>query len=123
MSINTITSPLSAHLLDSLVADHPNKIQLLISEIEEKKLLYKLLLIYEYGKGNLNNISLISDSLSFTTALKGYFKTGYDISEFSLCAAIDYTAQYDMRIDFEVNPAKAELLLSGEDIRERFDEI
>lgn len=87
----------------------------LISILIESKLLYTLILHYEYGKGNIQNVQLIKDSINFETDSSGTLAVGYDINEFSVCAAIDYTGQYKMLLHFVLDPLNLSLLLTGEE--------
>jgi hypothetical protein len=79
------------------------------------KVLYTLMLDYEYGKGNLQNVALIEDSLIASTDSTGTFKLSYDINEFSVCAALDYTGAYTMVVNYKLNLDAGELVLTGED--------
>lgn len=85
--------------------------------------LEKLILDYEYGKGKIENIGILKDSLVSDHNLKGKFKAEYQISEFSMCAAIDYTDDHAMDIDFAIDKDTNELILTGETRYERSDEL
>ncbi|MBC7567873.1 MAG: hypothetical protein H7223_13015 [Pedobacter sp.] len=84
----------------------------------ESKVLYTLMLDYEYGKGNLQNVELVDDSLIFTSAHAGILKVSYDINEFSICSALDYTGAYKMLLNFQIDVQTGEISLTGE---ERFE--
>lgn len=98
-------------------------IHLLEHHINKTGELEQLILDYEYGKGKIENIEIIKDTLGSDDNLKGKFKAGYQISEFSMCAAIDYTDNHAMDIDFEIDKTANELILTGETRYERSDEI
>ena len=85
--------------------------------------LEKLILDYEYGKGKIENIEILKNTLVSDYSLKGKFKAGYQISEFSMCAAIDYTDNHAMDIDFVIDKITNELILTGETRYERSDEL
>lgn len=95
-------------------------LEVLINESGE---LDKLILEYEYGKGKIENVKVLKDSLSSDANLKGKFKAVYQISEYSICAAIDYTDDHTMDIDFAIDKTSNELILTGETRYERFDEL
>ncbi|MEJ7557678.1 MAG: hypothetical protein WKF66_05170 [Pedobacter sp.] len=77
--------------------------------------LYTLILDYEYGKGNLSNVKLIENSLVMNSEATGSFRVSYDINEFSVCSALDYTGVYSMLLNFVLNWESAEIVLTGED--------
>jgi hypothetical protein len=79
------------------------------------KVLYTLILDYEYGKGNLQNVALIKDSIVFTSEGTGTLRVSYDINEFSVCAALDYTGAYTMLLHFKLNAITREISLTGEE--------
>ncbi|HKG04998.1 MAG TPA: hypothetical protein VKB19_00995 [Pedobacter sp.] len=97
--------------------------QWITAEVTKSGALEGLILEYEYGKGKLQQVQMVPESLSFKDETSGSFKASYELNEFSLCAAIDYTASNYMIIDFELDKAKNEITLNGEEIRERSDEI
>ena len=86
--------------------------------LSESKILYTIILNYEYGKGNLQNVKLLQDSLVFKSENSGVLSVSYDINEFSVCAAIDFTGAYRMTLDFELDLSQGEISLTGE---ERYD--
>ncbi|TDQ11391.1 hypothetical protein [Pedobacter metabolipauper] len=92
-------------------------------EIDQSGALEKLILDYEYGKGKIQNVSIIPDTIMFTEKGRGRFKAGYDINEYSLCAAIDYIGENKMDITFDIDDKKNQLFLSGENRIERVDEL
>ncbi|MHA4895312.1 hypothetical protein ACXZ1K_11205 [Pedobacter sp. PWIIR3] len=94
-----------------------------ITEVEATRLFYSLILDYEYGKGNLQNVKPDVDSLIITNNLEGSLLVGYDINEFSLCAAIDYTAAFAMKIDFKIDFRLGKIIFTGEERYERNDEF
>ncbi|MGY4385017.1 hypothetical protein ACVWYN_002053 [Pedobacter sp. UYP24] len=94
-----------------------------LKEIFVSGVFYTLLLDYEYGKGNLQNISAKSNSIEFTSSTAGFLYLGYDINEFSMCAAIDYTTEYTMKIDFKIDYDTNKIIFTGEERYERQDEL
>lgn len=103
--------------------NHKQLIHLLHHHICKTGELEKLILDYEYGKGKIENIGILKDSLVSDHNLTGKFKAGYQISEFSMCAAIDYTDDHAMDIDFVIDKVTNELILTGETRYERLDEL
>ena len=95
--------------------DNDSRAQKLESILSNSKVLYTLMLDYEYGKGNLQNVTLSNDSLVFKSKNTGELKVNYDINEFSVCAALDYTGAYTMLLKFELDPEKGEVSLTGEE--------
>lgn len=92
-------------------------------EIANSGKLDALILEYEYGNGKLQHVHIIPETLKFNSDTEGRFNAGYELNEYSLCAAIDYTATNDMVIDFKINKFNNEIILTGEDRLERLDEI
>ncbi|MFP5080167.1 hypothetical protein [Pedobacter sp. JCM 36344] len=83
--------------------------------LSDSKVLYTLILDYEYGKGNLQNVELVDDSLIFTSAYGGILKVSYDINEFSVCSALDYTGEYKMLLNFQIDVQTGGISLTGEE--------
>lgn len=92
-----------------------SKAQQLEAILSGSKILYTLMLDYEYGKGNLQNVTLSKDSLVFHSENTGELKVNYDINEFSVCSALDYTGAYTMLLNFELDQESGELSLTGEE--------
>jgi hypothetical protein len=86
--------------------------------LSESKVLYTIILNYEYGKGNLQNVKMVKDSLVFKAENSGIVEVSYDINEFSVCAAIDFTGAHNMTLSFELDFSQGEISLTGE---ERYD--
>jgi len=103
---------------------NPDTLQQQLSRlITEKGILEGLILEYEYGKGKLQHAHIIPDSFILNDETSGQFKAGYELNEFSLCAAIDYTAKDAMTIQFKIDQIGQEITLTGEQRNERFDEL
>ena len=94
---------------------HDSRSQKLESILSNSKVLYTLMLDYEYGKGNLQNVTLSKDSLVFQSESTGELKVNYDINEFSVCAALDYTGAYTMLLSFRLDTEESEVSLTGEE--------
>ncbi|MES2454552.1 MAG: hypothetical protein V4594_03385 [Bacteroidota bacterium] len=106
------------------VLDSPapsNKEAWLEQQINSSPALASLILEYEYGNGKLQLVKIVSGSLVLENDTQGHFEVGYELNEFSLCAAIDYTATHRMVVKFSIN--EQTVVLTGEDRRERSDEI
>jgi hypothetical protein len=86
--------------------------------LSESKILYTIILNYEYGKGNLQNVKLVKDSIVFNSGNSGVLRVSYDINEFSVCAAIDFTGAYSMILSFSLDLSQGEIRITGE---ERYD--
>jgi hypothetical protein len=97
------------------IPDDKTGAQQLEEQLANSKVLYTLILDYEYGKGNLQNVALERNSLCFTTANTGTMKVTYDINEFSVCSALDYTGAYSMILNFNLDTATNEISLTGEE--------
>jgi len=121
MSAITRKTKIDASFFD--ISNIENLNQLLESHINETGELDKLILEYEYGKGKIENVRVLKDSLSSNANLNGKFKAAYQLSEYSICAAIDYTDDHTMDIDFSIDKTTNELTLTGETRYERFDEL
>ena len=89
--------------------------EVLMATLAGSKVMYTLILHYEYGKGNLQNVNLIGDSLKFETDTLGTIEVGYDINEFSVCAALDFTGEYRMTVKFKIDIDNKLLILTGEE--------
>lgn len=92
------------------------------SELLNSGVLESLILEYEYGNGKLQHIHLAPDTLIFHDEKNGQFQVGYELSEYSLCAAIDYTTTYHMFVSFS-KTENDEIVLTGEERNERSDEL
>lgn len=92
-----------------------SKPQHLETVLSGSKVLYTLILDYEYGKGNLQNVTLSPGSLVFTSEDTGTLKVNYDINEFSVCSAFDYTGAYAMLLNFKLDKHTGEVSLTGEE--------
>lgn len=92
-------------------------------QVIEQGTLESLILEYEYGKGKLQHVHVIAGSFALSNETSGVFKAGYELNEFSMCAAIDYTATETMTIRFESDKTSGEVTLTGEQRNERFDEL
>jgi len=90
-------------------------------QINSSPALESLVLEYEYGNGKLQLVKIVPGSLVLESDTEGKFEAGYELNEFSLCAAIDYTATHRMVVKFSIN--EQTVVLTGEDRRERSDEI
>ena len=90
-------------------------IEQVMATLAGSKVLYTLILHYEYGKGNLQNVNLIGNSLQFETDTSGTIQVGYDINEFSVCAALDFTGEYQMTVQFKIDVDNQALTLTGEE--------
>ncbi|WP_214226273.1 hypothetical protein [Pedobacter sp. B4-66] len=123
MSAITRKTKIDASLFYDTKDNNKQLIQLLEHHINKTGELEKLILDYEYGKGKIDNIEILKDTLVSNENLIGKFKAGYHISEYSICAAIDYTDVHSMDIDFAIDKDTNELILTGETRYERFDEI
>jgi hypothetical protein len=123
MSAITRKTKIEASVFDDSKENTKQLIQLLEHHICKTGELERLILNYEYGKGKIENIGILKDTLVSDENLKGKFKAGYQISEFSMCAAIDYTDNHSMDIDFAIDKNTNELILTGETRYERSDEI
>lgn len=121
MSIITRKIPTDIDPLKTDLTNNTLLIQYVKNQLAKTEELEKLIIDYEYGKGRIQEIKIIKDSFIVTGKLKGSFKCSYEINEYSLCAAIDYTTTYSMTIDFEI--VDNDLILSGEQRYERSDEI
>jgi len=97
------------------IPDDKTGAQQLEEQLANSKVLYTLILDYEYGKGNLQNVALERNSLCFITANTGTVKVTYDINEFSVCSALDYTGAYSMILNFNLDTATNEISLTGEE--------
>ena len=123
MSVITRKTQIDAAVFDTANAGNEGINKLLEFHINETGELDKLILEYEYGKGKIENVKVLEGSLSSDSNLKGKFKATYQISEYSICAAIDYTDDHTMDIDFAVDKTTNELTLTGETRYERYDEL
>lgn len=123
MSAITRKTKIDASLFNTENTKNESFRQLLESHINESGELDKLILEYEYGKGKIENVKVLKGSLSSDSNLKGKFKAAYQLSEYSICAAIDYTDDHTMDIDFSIDKTTNELTLTGETRYERFDEL
>lgn len=123
MSAITRKTKIEASLFYDTKENNKQFIQLLEHHINKTGELDELILDYEYGKGKIENVEILKDTLISDENLKGKFKACYQISEFSMCAAIDYTDTHTMDIDFAIDKDTNELILTGETRYERFDEI
>lgn len=92
-------------------------------QVMELGVLESLILEYEYGKGKLQHVHVIPGSFELNDEASGQFKAGYELNEFSLCAAIDYTATENMIVHFKIDTTIGEITLTGEQRNERFDEL
>jgi hypothetical protein len=45
----------------------------------------------------------------------GSLSVSYDISEFSVCSALDYTGTYKMLLNFKLDLERGEVILTGEE--------
>lgn len=97
------------------ILESDSKPQRLEATLSGSKVLYTLMLDYEYGKGNLQNVTLSPGSLVFTSKDTGTLKVNYDINEFSVCAALDYTGAYSMILNFKIDQNTGEISLTGEE--------
>jgi hypothetical protein len=97
------------------ILESDSKPQHLEAILSGSKVLYTLMLDYEYGKGNLQNVTLSPGSLVFTSKNTGTLKVNYDINEFSVCAALDYTGAYSMILNFKIDQNTGEISLTGEE--------
>ena len=97
------------------IADSDHPYQQLEAILLASNVLYTLMLDYEYGKGNLHNVKLIENSLVMSSETTGTVNVSYDISEFSVCSALDYTGAYTMRLDFKLDLKSGEVILTGEE--------
>ena len=97
------------------ILESDSKPKYLETILSGSKALYTLMLDYEYGKGNLQNVTLSPNSLVFTSEYSGTLKVNYDINEFSVCSALDYTGAYTMPLNFKLNQQTGEISLTGEE--------
>jgi hypothetical protein len=107
-----------------LALEQENKFFLrdLEKELLSNGILQDLILEYEYGKGKLQHIHIIPGTLTFQNKDNGQLSAGYELNEYSLCAAIDYTASHQMWIKVAIENQN-EFVLTGEMRYERSDEL
>lgn len=114
----TITHTEETKLLPGTLNSNSSRaeaIEQVTATLAGSKVLYTLILHYEYGKGNLQNVNLIGDSLKFDTDTLGTIEVGYDINEFSVCAALDFTGEYRMTVQFKIDVDNQVLAITGEE--------
>ncbi|MES2830020.1 MAG: hypothetical protein V4687_17820 [Bacteroidota bacterium] len=120
VSKQTVFTAAMKNALEVIPQEGPGQLE---AAILNSGILYSIILEYEYGKGNLQDVRQVTNSLTFNGTHTGMLMVSYAINEFSMCAAIDYTERFVMKIEFKINLFQTEITFSGEQRYERNDEF